>query len=34
MYNEATQFVLEIYRKYFGYVATRERLKGRKDAFY
>jgi hypothetical protein len=26
--------VLDLYRKYFGFLATRERVKGRKDAFF
>lgn len=34
LYNESTQFVLDIYRKYFGFLAIRELTKGRKDVFY
>jgi hypothetical protein len=31
---ELSQFVIDIYRQYFGFIATRTRLGGRKDAFY
>lgn len=31
---ELSQFVIDIYRQYFGFLATRTRLGGRKDAFY
>lgn len=34
MYNDVTQSILDIYRKYFGLLALRKRVRGRKDAFY
>ena len=34
MYNDHSILVLDIYRKYLGFIATRKRYKGRKDAFF
>lgn len=34
LYSESTQFVLDLYRKYFGFLAVRELTRGRKDVFY
>ena len=34
MYGESSQWFLDLYRSYFGFVAFRERFKARKDAFF
>ena len=34
MYSDYSIFAIDLYRKYLGINATRERYKGRKDAFF
>ena len=34
MYSDYSILGLDLYRKYLGFIATRERYKGRKDAFF